>query len=38
MPHDGGVLLLFRDDDGYRHGGYVPENGPSYPPSERHRW
>ena len=27
MPHQRGVPLLFRDDDGYSHGLRVPENG-----------
>jgi hypothetical protein len=31
MPHQRGVLCLFRDDDGYSHGLRVPENGLSNP-------
>ena len=31
MPHQRGVLLVLRDDDGYSHGGRVPENGLKLP-------
>ena len=40
MPHQRGVLLVLRDDDGYSHGDRVPENGLKLParfnPEHRH--
>jgi hypothetical protein len=31
MPHQRGVLLVLRDDDGYSHGDRVPEDGLKLP-------
>ena len=36
MPHERGVFLVLWDDDGYSHGGRVPETGLSHSPSEGH--